>query len=221
MFATPASPNLADFQAYCLGQNVPPGDIPAGSLTDVSIATSGAISASSTSGTVQAGQVVTGTNIPGGTYLASWSALSGTVSPAPAQAVSATSAQVYSQFLVWALNQAMEIALDSPSVGGGLPGFAGQYVLAVYSLGLHTLLVIGQDQVNQTFFSQMRAKYNLGTLVPGVVFASGDQGTSDTFVVPDFFKTLTLSELELLQTPYGRRYMGYAQMYGPSIVGVS
>lgn len=219
MFTNPSTPNLADFNAYCLAQGIPSADLPSGSLTTVSITTSGAITAASTSGTVQAGQILVGG--PDGTYLTSWSGLSGTVSPSPAADVSAASVQAYTVYVAWALNYALEVALPGPGIGSGLPGLAGQYLRAVYNLGVHHLLSIAQDQPNQSYFAEQRSTFNLLSLIPGPVLASGDQNTSETLVVPEFFKNLTLSEIDLIKTPYGRAYLGYAQMYGPTIVGVS
>ena len=220
MFTDPSSPNLADFYAYCLSSGVPAADLPSGSLTTVTIDTSGNISAVSTSGTISSGEVLSGVDIPDGTYLTAWNTTSGTVSPAPVVAVSTASASAYSVYAAWALNYALQVAISGSGIGG-LPGFAGQYVIAVYNLGVHQLLMIAQDLPNQDFFTQARTKYDLNSLVPGPVLASGDQATSETLVVPEFFKNLTLSEINLIQTPFGRRYLGYAQMYGPTIVGFS
>lgn len=218
MFTDPTTPNLADFYSVAIGQGVPTADLPSGTLSTVTIDTSGSISALATSGTVQAGMIL---STPLGTYLATWNTTSGTVSPVPTEPVSEASITVYSPYVGWALNYAIQVALPGPQIGAGLSGFAGQYILAVYNLALHQLLKIAQDQPNQSFFTQARAQYKIGTLIPGVVMASGDQATSETLVVPEFFKNLTLSELDLVKTPYGRDYLGYAQMYGPSIVGFS
>ncbi|HQT24978.1 MAG TPA: hypothetical protein PLK99_00065 [Burkholderiales bacterium] len=221
MFTTPSTVNLPDFCAYALAQGVPAADIPSGGLTLVMVDTQGNLSAVSTSGTVLAGQLLYGPGIPDGTYIATWTGATGTVQPAPTATVSVSSAKTSSQWAAWALNMALMVALPGPGNGPGLVGMAGMHVLATYNLGLHQLLKIGQDQPGQTFFSTIRQTYRLGSLVPGPVMASGDQATSETLVVPDFFKTLTLSDLDLLKTPYGRDYLGYAQMYGPTIVGVS
>lgn len=218
MFTDPTSPNLADFYSVAIGQGVPAADLPSGTLTTVTIDTSGSISALSTSGTVQAGMIL---STPLGSYLSSWNGTSGTVSPAPSAPISEASLTVYSPYVGWALNYALEVALSGPGIGAGLSGFAGQYLLAVYNLALHQLLKIAQDQPNQSFFTQIQAQYKLGTLVPGPVLASGDHATSETLLLPEFFKNLTLSELDLIKTPYGREYLGYAQMYGPNIVGFS
>ncbi|WP_455387436.1 hypothetical protein [Petrachloros mirabilis] len=221
MFTQPSTPNLPDFESFVLAQGVPTSDIPSGTLTTVTIDTSGNLTAASTTGTIQAGQFLYGTGIPDGTYIATWTGTSGTVSPAPSTAVSTGSAQAFSQYVAWALNYAIAVAMPGPGNGPGIAGMSGMYVLAVYNLGTHQLLKIAQDQPNQTFFTTIRQTYRLTSLVPGPVMASADQATSETLVVPEFFKTLTLSELDLLKTPYGRDYLGYAQMYGPTIVGAT
>lgn len=71
------------------------------------------------------------------------------------------------------------------------------------------------------FFANLRKQFNLLSLVAGPVESSGDQGTNQKLVVPDFFKTITLSDLDMLKTPWGQRYLAYAQKAGPTVVGVS
>lgn len=220
MFTDPSQPNLPDFNSYVLAQGIPAADLPSGTLATVAIDTTGAITGTPT-GTIQAGQILIGAGIPDGTYIVTWTGSAGTVSPAPLTAVSTASASAYSQYVVWALNYALQFALPGPGIGSGYAGMAGQYVLAVYNLGTHQLLKTGQDQSGQAFFTQARATYKLNSLVPGPVLASGDQATSETLLLPEFFKGLTLQQLDLLKTPYGRDYLGYAQDYGPTIVGVT
>lgn len=215
MFSDPSTPNLPDFYGYALNQGVPSSDLPSGTLTTVTIDTSGNLTAASSTGTVSAGQWINGVDV----YIATWNGTSGTVTPVPTAAVSLPSAQTFSPYSAWALNYALSVALCGP--GSSISGLAGMYVMGVYNLAMHQLLKIAQDLTNQTFFAQIRQTYRLTSLVPGPVMASGDQATSETLVIPEFFKNLTLSELDLLKTPYGRDYLGYAQMYGPSIVGVT
>ena len=127
-----------------------------------------------------------------------------------------------SDYLSYALNYAQEVALGiDTGVGPVISGTAGPYVMAVYNLGLHQLLKITPDQQGMTFFDDKRAEYNLTSLKSGVVLASADQATSQTLVVPEFFTNLTLSQLDLLKTPYGRMYLEYSQLYGQSIVDYS
>ncbi|MEK7916636.1 hypothetical protein AAB988_29470 [Burkholderia contaminans] len=121
-----------------------------------------------------------------------------------------------SQYLQWAFTMAMNLALQSPC---SVPAIV--YVLAVYNLGMHRLLKVAQDTPPSTYFATQRAAFKLMAFVGGVVQSSADQATSNSLVVPDFVKNLTMQDLDLLKTPWGREYLAYAQQYGPDVVGVS
>lgn len=97
------------------------------------------------------------------------------------------------------------------------------FMEAVYNLAGDFLLNYCPDQADQTFFADARGKegFNLTAFVPGVVSAAADVSTSDGLVVPDFFKNLTMGDLQNLKTPYGRRYLAIAQDYGPTVWGIS
>jgi hypothetical protein len=138
------------------------------------------------------------------------------VAPVPTSAVEAASAAVWSPYLAWAFIGALGVTLFPPS---SMPPIL--YVMAVYNYGMHKLLKIGQDQPGQTFFTQQRATFKLLSFKAGPVGASADQATSQTLVTPDFLKGLTMGDLDLLLTPWGREYLDYSQQYGPNIVGVS
>jgi hypothetical protein len=121
-----------------------------------------------------------------------------------------------SDYLQWAFDIAMGVALVPPA---DMPPI--QYVLAAYNLGMHQLLKIAQDQPGQTFFAQQRTAFKMLTFQAGPVGASADQSTSNTLVAADFIKGLTMQGLDLLNTPWGREYLAYAQMAGPNAFGVS
>jgi hypothetical protein len=101
------------------------------------------------------------------------------------------------------------------------------YTQMVYNLGAHDIILWAQDveppptppyKVDSNgnpigYFEYMRQKFGLNTLVPGVVTATFDQGTGTTLAVPEGLKNLTISDLGLLQTPWGRVYLGYAQAW--------
>lgn len=216
MFANPIQPNLPDFNAFVLNQGVPSGDLPSGTLTTVGIDASGNLTAASIAGTIAAGMVLAGSGIPANTYIATWNGTSGTVLPVPTSAVEAASAAAWSPYLAWAFIGALGVTLVPPS--NMLPVL---YVMAVYNYGMHKLLKIAQDQSGQTFFSDQRALFKLFSFKAGPVGASADQATSQTLVTPDFLKGLTMGDLDLLLTPWGREYLDYSQQYGPNIVGVS
>lgn len=218
MFTNPTQPNIPDFSAFVLNQGVPPADLPTGTLTTVSISTSGTLTAASSTGTVAVGMVLVGAGIPANTYIATWNSgtNSGTVLPSPTAAVGAATATSYSPYLAWALTGAVGVTLVPPSC---MPPIL--YVTAAYNYGMHKLLKVAQDQPGQIFFSQQRTTFNLLSFKAGPVASSADQATSSTLVTPDFLKGLTIGDLDLLNTPWGREYLDYSQMYGPSIVGVS
>lgn len=121
-----------------------------------------------------------------------------------------------SEYLTQSLTYAQSVALIPPL---DMPSFL--YVLAVYNLGLHFLLKTAQDISPYTFFTTSRTQFNLLSFTAGVVIGSGDQGTSDTLLAPDWLKGMTLSTMDYLKTPWGRDYLAYAQQYGSNIVGVS
>lgn len=215
-YLNPNTPNISDFNVFVLNQGVPPADLPTGTLTGVGIDTSGNLTAASTTGTVEAGMVLVGSEIPDNTYIATWDGSAGTVLPTPVNAVEAATASAYSPYLAWAFIGAESITLVPPP---GMPPVL--YVMAVYNYGMHKLLKIAQDQAGQTFFTTQRTNFSLLSFKAGPVGSSADQSTSDTLVTPDFLKGLTMGDLDLLLTPWGREYLDYSQSYGPNIVGVS
>lgn len=75
--------------------------------------------------------------------------------------------------------------------------------------------------VLETYFAQLRTKFNLGIFAPGVVASASDVSTSTGLLNQDFMKGLTLEDLQLLKTPWGRAYMAIAQKIGPTIWGVA
>lgn len=88
------------------------------------------------------------------------------------------------------------------------------YSLAVLNLATDRLINWQQDQVGQTYFADLRAKFKINTFVGGVVSATSDEATSTTLATPESLKHLTLMDLNNLQTPYGRTYLQFAQQLG-------
>jgi hypothetical protein len=89
------------------------------------------------------------------------------------------------------------------------------YTLAVYNLGIDTLINYCPDNPPSDFFSKAREKFKVFNFVPGVVTAAADVSTSDTLTVPDYMKNLTLQNLQNLKTPWGRQYLAIMQNLGP------
>ena len=123
-----------------------------------------------------------------------------------------------SPWIGYAFTQAMALVLQVPTVT------PIEYVLAVYNCGGHLLLGMAPDPAGQNYFAMARSGngvgFNLIGLTPGVVATASDQGTSGNLVVPDAFKNLTIGDLDFIKTPWGRRYLAYAQDFG-TIWGLS
>lgn len=114
----------------------------------------------------------------------------------------------------------LQIALDTVNETLCLMS-ASLYVLAVYNLATDRLVNFAPDQQGQSFFADKRKDLRLLDISVGVPTAISDQGTSVGVLNTEAMKTLTLQNLQLLKTPWGRRYMEIAQTYGPTIWGAS
>ena len=95
------------------------------------------------------------------------------------------------------------------------------YQQAVYNLAADFLVNWAPDQPDQTYFVDLRANMNINGFAPGVVLSGADVSTSESLVVPEWAKNLTIGDLQNAKTPWGRSYMAIAQQYGPTIVGLS
>jgi hypothetical protein len=94
------------------------------------------------------------------------------------------------------------------------------YAQAVYNLGGDQLVNIATDQGGQTYFADLRSKFNINGFVGGVVSSAADEGTSEGMVVPKAAENFTMMNLQQLKTPWGRQYMAIAQSFG-SLWGLS
>jgi hypothetical protein len=102
----------------------------------------------------------------------------------------------------------------------GIHGYWTPYEMAVYNLAGDFLINYAPDNPsadppNDVYFSTLRTQFGCLSFVAGVISATFDQGTGETQTVPDWTKGLTLSDLQRLKTPYGRRYLEIAQSSGP------
>jgi len=75
--------------------------------------------------------------------------------------------------------------------------------------------------VNETYFQQVRSKLRLGAFAPGVVTSASDVSTSAGLMNQTFMQGLTLEDLQLLKTPFGRAYLAISQKLGPTVWGLS
>lgn len=125
---------------------------------------------------------------------------------------------------------------DSPSIGYAYdtavaivnPAFRSIpgpiYLQMVYNLAGHLLVTWAPDVPDEVykivddvpygFFQYIRKQNNMLGFTTGIVQSSSDEGTSVGLVVPKQAENLTISQLQLTTTPWGRTYLGYAQDYG-------
>lgn len=122
--------------------------------------------------------------------------------------------------------QLMVVTSPSPTAGN----YPTYYAIAVYNLGGDNLINYAQDLPDSPlygnkpplpYFADQRRNYKIGAFVGGVVASTSDNGTSVSLDVVTALKDLTIDQLENLNTPWGRRYLGLAQAAGPSIWGLS
>lgn len=123
---------------------------------------------------------------------------------------------------------------DTINVSGLSPlAYDGQFVIQAVPDSTHfqynvrtpgqanaTVIAAGA-QVTEYFFARLRSLWKLAAFAPGVVASTSDVSTSASLVNQEFFANLRLLDLQLLKTPYGRRYLQLAQAYGPVIWGLS
>lgn len=89
------------------------------------------------------------------------------------------------------------------------------YLRAVYCLASDRLINIAQDPSGTNVFSTIRSNLKITSFTPGVIAASADESTSQSFQVAESLSNLTLPDLQNLKTPWGREYLGYAQQAAP------
>ena len=89
------------------------------------------------------------------------------------------------------------------------------FTLATYNLAGSNLIEYAPDQTGQTYFADLRAAFKINSFAPGLVQSTSDDGTSTTMALPKFTENLSLSDLQLLKNPWGRRYLEIAAKAGP------
>lgn len=117
----------------------------------------------------------------------------------------------------YALDQAIALTLNPPCAPGIL------YTLAVYNCATHLLFAITPDESGQTFFANARSAQGFNLIAPavGIVNSTSDNGSSTSLTPPKWADGLTVAQLGLMATPWGREYLAWAQSYGPSVVGLT
>ena len=123
--------------------------------------------------------------------------------------------------ITYAFDWAMAVVDDQLAGVPYISGSWSQYAIAVYNLAGDRIINFATDQTGQTYFADLRNTLKINAFTPGIVSSTADSSTSTSLEVPDFFKGMTLEDLQLLKTPYGRQYMAIAQKYGKTIWGLS
>lgn len=95
------------------------------------------------------------------------------------------------------------------------------YTLAVYNFAADRLINFALDQSGESYFADMRASLKINAFSAGLVNASSDQGTSQSLEIIEATKRFTLTDLQMMKTPYGRIYLDFAQSYGQNIWGLT
>lgn len=123
-----------------------------------------------------------------------------------------------SPFIGWAYQVAIStVNLALTAVPGPI------YMLAVYNLGGSNLVNWAQDSdppvpysstIKTPYWQYLRRKFNTLAFVPGVVNATTDESTSESFDTLEQYKRYTLANLQQLKDPWGRTYLGFAADYG-------
>lgn len=117
--------------------------------------------------------------------------------------------------IAWVYQQAvdtvnLQLAQAAPTI----------YEQAVYNLAGDMIINYAQDQTEQTYFSDLRAQLHINDFVAGVVQSTSDESTSTSLEIAEFYKNLTLGDLQNLKTVYGRTYLALAQKVG-TLWGIS
>ena len=90
------------------------------------------------------------------------------------------------------------------------------YAFAVYNLGCALLLEFAMDDpaTGSTFWDDLRTKLGINSMMVGLITAAHDQGTGEQTYIPDAIKNMTLMDLQLLKSPWGRKYLMIAGEWG-------
>ena len=88
------------------------------------------------------------------------------------------------------------------------------YAFAVYNLGAAMLLEFAQDNPLSTFWNDLRNKLGINAFLYGLIDSAHDQGTSEGMFVLNQLKGMTLFDLQLAKSPWGRAYLMFAGEWG-------
>jgi hypothetical protein len=121
-------------------------------------------------------------------------------------------------YLQVAYDQAINLAYWGLASVPSQPTTPSLYAFAVYNLGCAILLEYAQDDPNadpiSTFWNDLRNKLGINSATFGIINSAADQGTSESMYIPDVIKGMTLLDLQLMKSPWGRKYLMIAGEWG-------
>lgn len=104
------------------------------------------------------------------------------------------------------------------------PNSPSIYAFAVYNLGCAFMVEMAQDDPTtdppQTYWTDLRNTLGINSATYGMINSAADQGTSESMYIPDVIKGMTLLDLQLMKSPWGRAYLMLAGEWG-SIWGLT
>jgi hypothetical protein len=95
---------------------------------------------------------------------------------------------------------ALLVAMDIVNLDIAAVAPAPIYQFAVYNLAASNLINFAQDQPGQTYFADLRTKWNINGFVSGVIQSSGDVSTNQSLVVQEAAKNFTLADDSILRS---------------------
>jgi hypothetical protein len=88
------------------------------------------------------------------------------------------------------------------------------YAQAVYNLGGAMLVEFAVDNPNSSYWQDLRNRMGIYNFTGGLTNSAYDQGTGEGMYILPIFSGLTLGNLQLLKTPWGRAYLALAGQWG-------
>lgn len=124
-----------------------------------------------------------------------------------------------------AYDQALNLAYVGLASIPSQPTTPNLYAFAVYNLACAIMLECAFDDPNlpepyNTYWEDLRNKLGLNSFTYGLVNSAADQGTSESMYIPDIIKNMTLLDLQLAKSPWGRMYLMIAGEWG-SLWGIT
>lgn len=94
---------------------------------------------------------------------------------------------------------------------------AGLYETCVYNLAASYLLKCAPDNPQSAqprYWADIRKSLGMNATTPGLIQSSSDNGTSQSWMIPDSLKNLSLADLDAMKNPYGQFYLSIMQQFG-------